>query len=111
MLNGFELFKAYNRIILTAAAYAAHQSRLRASCHEYGGYAFQRIAAGATLKARDYIRAMRIRCPLTRAVHSASTRLVMQIVGHAFEDAHVLRVGRAFDSAVTVGLASSGVAA
>lgn len=71
VLPEFELFNACNRIILTAEAYAAHESRLRASGHEYGGYAFHRIAAGATLTARDYIQAMRIRRPLARAAHSA----------------------------------------
>lgn len=67
-LPDFRLFDACNRIILAAEAFSIHEDDISRRPSDYGRYAYQRIASGATLSAADYLRATRARGELTARV-------------------------------------------
>jgi aspartyl-tRNA(Asn)/glutamyl-tRNA(Gln) amidotransferase subunit A len=61
----FELAKACARIIMTAEAYAIHESDLRDRPHLYGRYMYQRTVGAGALTAADLVQAFRLRQELT----------------------------------------------
>ncbi len=64
-LSDFELFKACGRVIMTAEAYAIHESDLRERPRSFGRYTYQRVVPAADLSAADIIQAHRLRQELT----------------------------------------------
>lgn len=65
----FDLFKACNRIIMTAEAFSIHEHGLRTRPLDYGRYTYQRIVPGAALSAADLTQAFRVRTELTRIIN------------------------------------------
>ncbi|MGC1498090.1 MAG: amidase [Sulfitobacter sp.] len=64
-LPDFDQFKACQRVIMLAEAYAIHEADLKSRPQDFGRYTYQRIAAAAGLSAADYIQAQRLRRELT----------------------------------------------
>jgi aspartyl-tRNA(Asn)/glutamyl-tRNA(Gln) amidotransferase subunit A len=65
-----ELFASCGRVIMSAEAYAIHESMLRERGSDYGRYTYQRLVPGAGLTAADFIRAQTLRHLLTKQVNS-----------------------------------------
>lgn len=65
-----EEFVACNRILLTAEAFAIHESWMRERPQDYGALARERIMAGMFVRAADYINATRVRRKLTAQFHA-----------------------------------------
>jgi aspartyl-tRNA(Asn)/glutamyl-tRNA(Gln) amidotransferase subunit A len=73
-LPSYELFEACGRVILVAEAYAIHEQDLKTRPYAYGRYAYQRIVAGATLTAADFVQALRLRAELSEIVNNQVLR-------------------------------------
>jgi aspartyl-tRNA(Asn)/glutamyl-tRNA(Gln) amidotransferase subunit A len=65
-----ELFAACGRVIMSAEAYAIHESMLRERGSEYGRYTYQRLVPGVGLTATDLMRAQNLRLLLAKEVNS-----------------------------------------
>jgi len=64
-------FAGCGRLILQAEGYAVHRARLQARPQDFGQRGRQRLMAGATLSAADYIDAQRLRRDLTERTRAA----------------------------------------
>ena len=64
MLPALQDFSACGQIILAAEAYAVHEQWLKERPEDYGARARERLLAGATLRAVDYLQAVRWRLQL-----------------------------------------------
>ncbi len=69
-----ELFAACGRVIMSAEAYAIHETMLREHGAAYGRYTYQRIVSGAGLTAADLMRALTTRLLLTQQVNGGVLR-------------------------------------
>jgi aspartyl-tRNA(Asn)/glutamyl-tRNA(Gln) amidotransferase subunit A len=63
-LPALQDFSACGQIILAAEAYAVHEQWLKERPEDYGAPARERLLAGATLRAVDYLQAVRWRLQL-----------------------------------------------
>jgi aspartyl-tRNA(Asn)/glutamyl-tRNA(Gln) amidotransferase subunit A len=73
-LPDYALFGAAGRVILTAEAFAVHQTDIRERFADYAEATAGRFVLGATIAAVDYINALRVRRELTDAVDAALSR-------------------------------------
>lgn len=73
-LPDYALFAAAGRIIMTAEAYAIHESDLRTRLLDFGEITANRFVLGATIRSSDYINALRARRELTDAVNNVLYR-------------------------------------
>jgi aspartyl-tRNA(Asn)/glutamyl-tRNA(Gln) amidotransferase subunit A len=70
-LPDYALFGAAGRIIMMAEAYAIHEEDMRTRLLDYGEITSSRFVLGATVRAADYLAALRVRRELTDAVNEA----------------------------------------
>ncbi len=68
-LPGLNEFRAVNRVIMSAEAWAIHAGWLRTRPGDYGALARRRLLIGAFLSAGDYVQAMQRRLEMIAAVN------------------------------------------
>ncbi len=73
-LPAYELFDACAQVIMSAEAFAVHETDLKTRPHAYGRYGYQRLVSGAVLSAADLVQAQRLRRELTDAVNQGPLR-------------------------------------
>jgi aspartyl-tRNA(Asn)/glutamyl-tRNA(Gln) amidotransferase subunit A len=73
-LPDYALFAAAGRVIMTSEAYAIHESDLKTRLTDFAEITGNRFILGATIRAADYINALRARRELTAAVNRALSR-------------------------------------
>ena len=73
-LPDYALFGAAGRVILMAEAYAIHARDLQTRLLDYAEITANRFVLGATVRATDYLAALRVRRELTDAVNAALTK-------------------------------------
>jgi len=86
-LPALQDFSACGQIILAAEAYAVHEQWLKERPHDYGARARERLLAGATLRAVDYLQAVRWRLQLRDRVASAFANLDAAITASSMDPA------------------------
>jgi aspartyl-tRNA(Asn)/glutamyl-tRNA(Gln) amidotransferase subunit A len=74
-LPDYELFNACGRIIMTAEAYAIHESDLKTRALDFGRYTYQRLIPGATLSAADLVQAFRLRRELATILNGETLKI------------------------------------
>ena len=80
-------FSACGQIILAAEAYAVHEPWLREKPQDYGARARERLLAGATLRAVDYLQAVRWRLQLRDAVAAAFADIDIAVTASSLDPA------------------------
>jgi len=80
-------FSACGQIILAAEAYAVHEHWLKERPGDYGARARERLLAGATLRAVDYLRAVRWRLKLRDRVAAAFADIDVAITASSMDPA------------------------
>lgn len=73
-LPDYALFAAAGRVIMTAEAFAIHENDLKTRLTDFAEITGNRFVLGATIRAADYINALRARRELTAAVNAALGR-------------------------------------
>ena len=73
-LPDYALFGAAGRVIMMAEAYAIHARDLQTRLLDYAEITANRFVLGATVRATDYLAALRVRRELTDAVNAALTK-------------------------------------
>jgi aspartyl-tRNA(Asn)/glutamyl-tRNA(Gln) amidotransferase subunit A len=91
-LPDYSIFAACGRVILSAEAFAIHETDMRSRLGDYGEFTQQRFLLGATLTASDLVQAFRARRELTDAVNGVLGRY------DALLTASALAVAPGFDS-------------
>jgi aspartyl-tRNA(Asn)/glutamyl-tRNA(Gln) amidotransferase subunit A len=80
-------FSACGQIILAAEAYAVHEQWLKDRPQDYGARARERLLAGATLRAVDYLQAVRWRLQLRDQVAAAFGEIDVAITASSMDPA------------------------
>ena len=80
-------FSACGQIILAAEAYAVHEPWLKEKPQDYGARARERLLAGATLRAVDYLQAVRWRLQLRDAVAAAFADIDVAVTASSLDPA------------------------
>jgi len=80
-------FGACGQIILAAEAYAVHEPWLKEKPQDYGARARERLLAGATLRAVDYLQAVRWRLQLRNAVAAAFADIDIAVTASSLDPA------------------------
>ena len=86
-LPALQDFSACGQIILAAEAYAVHEQWLKERPEDYGARARERLLAGATLRAVDYLQAVRWRLQLRDQVAAAFANLDAAITASSMDPA------------------------
>ena len=86
-LPGLQDFSACGQIILAAEAYAVHEQWLKERPEDYGARARERLLAGATLRAVDYLQAVRWRLQLRDRVAAAFANIDLAITASSMDPA------------------------
>jgi len=73
-LPDYALFAAAGRVIMSAEAFAIHESDMQTRLGDYGEITANRFVLGAAITAADYINALRARRELTDAVNTVLGR-------------------------------------
>ena len=73
-LPDYALFGAAGRVIMMAEAFAIHARDLQTRLLDYAEITANRFVLGATVRATDYLAALRVRRELTDAVNAALTK-------------------------------------
>ena len=69
-LPDYALYGAAGRVIMMAEAYAIHEADMQTRLLDYGEITANRFVLGATVRAADYLAALRVRRELTDAVNA-----------------------------------------
>ena len=80
-------FSACGQIILAAEAYAVHEHWLKERPQDYGARARERLLAGATIRAVDYLQAVRWRLQLRDQVAAAFAGIDLAITASSMDPA------------------------
>jgi aspartyl-tRNA(Asn)/glutamyl-tRNA(Gln) amidotransferase subunit A len=80
-------FSACGQIILAAEAYAVHEHWLKERPEDYGARARERLLAGATLRAVDYLQAVRWRLQLRDQVAAAFANIDVAVTASSMDPA------------------------
>jgi len=86
-LPALQDFSACGQIILAAEAYAVHEQWLKERPQDYGARARERLLAGATLRAVDYLQAVRWRLQLRDQVAAAFAEIDLAITASSMDPA------------------------
>jgi aspartyl-tRNA(Asn)/glutamyl-tRNA(Gln) amidotransferase subunit A len=86
-LPALQDFSACGQIILAAEAYAVHEQWLKERPQDYGARARERLLAGATLRAVDYLQAVRWRLQLRDRVAAAFADIDVAITASSMDPA------------------------
>jgi aspartyl-tRNA(Asn)/glutamyl-tRNA(Gln) amidotransferase subunit A len=86
-LPALQDFSACGQIILAAEAYAVHEQWLKKRPGDYGARARERLLAGATLRAVDYLQAVRWRLQLRDRVMAAIADIDVAITASSMDPA------------------------
>ena len=86
-LPALQDFSACGQIILAAEAYAVHEQWLKERPQDYGARARERLLAGATLRAVDYLQAVRWRLQLRDQVSAAFADIDLAITASSMDPA------------------------
>ena len=86
-LPSLQDFSACGQIILAAEAYAVHEQWLKERPEDYGARARERLLAGATLRAVDYLQAVRWRLQLRDRVAAAFANIDLAITASSMDPA------------------------
>jgi len=86
-LPALQDFGACGQIILAAEAYAVHEQWLKERPEDYGARARERLLAGATLRAVDYLQAVRWRLQLRDQVAAAFADIDVAITASSMDPA------------------------
>jgi aspartyl-tRNA(Asn)/glutamyl-tRNA(Gln) amidotransferase subunit A len=86
-LPALQDFSACGQIILAAEAYAVHEQWLKERPQDYGARARERLLAGATLRAVDYLQAVRWRLQLRDRVATAFADVDLAITASSMDPA------------------------
>jgi aspartyl-tRNA(Asn)/glutamyl-tRNA(Gln) amidotransferase subunit A len=86
-LPALQDFSACGQIILAAEAYAVHEQWLKERPEDYGARARERLLAGATLRAVDYLQAVRWRLQLRDRVAAAFANIDAAITASSMDPA------------------------
>ena len=87
ILPALQDFSACGQIILAAEAYAVHEQWLKERPEDYGARARERLLAGATLRAVDYLQAVRWRLQLRDRVAAAFANIDLAITASSMDPA------------------------
>ena len=87
ILPALQDFSACGQIILAAEAYAVHEQWLKERPEDYGARARERLLAGATLRAVDYLQAVRWRLQLRDQVAAAFADIDVAITASSMDPA------------------------
>src|ERR1700740_928988 len=87
ILPALQDFGACGQIILAAEAYAVHEQWLKERPQDYGARARERLLAGATLRAVDYLQAVRWRLQLRDRVAAAFADIDVAITASSMDPA------------------------
>jgi aspartyl-tRNA(Asn)/glutamyl-tRNA(Gln) amidotransferase subunit A len=87
MLPALQDFSACGQIILAAEAYAVHEQWLKERPEDYGARARERLLAGATLRAVDYLQAVRWRLQLRDRVAAEFANIDAAITASSMDPA------------------------
>ena len=80
-------FSACGQVILAAEAYAVHEQWLQEKPQDYGARARERLLAGATIRAVDYVQALRLRLKLRDQVAAAFAGIDVAITASSMDPA------------------------
>jgi aspartyl-tRNA(Asn)/glutamyl-tRNA(Gln) amidotransferase subunit A len=80
-------FSACGQVILAAEAYAVHEQWLQEKPQDYGARARERLLAGATIRAVDYVQALRWRLKLRDQVAAAFAGVDVAITASSMDPA------------------------
>ncbi len=80
-------FSACGQIIMAAEAYAVHERWLKTRAEDYGARARERLLAGASLAAADYLQAVRWRLALKRRTLAAFEGIDVAITASSMDPA------------------------
>ena len=86
-LPSLQDFSACGQIILAAEAYAVHERWLQQRPQDYGARGRERLLAGASLRAADYLQAVRWRLALRDATAAAFAEVDLAITASSFDPA------------------------
>src|SRR6202040_4050863 len=86
-LPALQDFSACGQIILAAEAYAVHEQWLKERPEDYGARTRERLLAGATLRAVDYLQAVRWRLQLRDQVAAAFANIDVAITASSMDPA------------------------
>lgn len=86
----FELFRACNRVIIAAEAFALHEHTLRTRPKSYGRLTYVRLIAGTALSAGDLVNAFRLRRELTVGFTEVMARFDAIVTSPSMGEAVVL---------------------
>jgi len=86
-LPALQDFSACGQIILAAESYAVHEQWLKERPQDYGARARERLLAGATLRAVDYLQAVRWRLQLRDQVAAAFADIDLAITASSMDPA------------------------
>ena len=86
-LPALQDFSACGQIILAAEAYAVHEPWLQERPQDYGARARERLFAGATLRAVDYLQAVRWRLALRDRVAASFANIDLAITASSMDPA------------------------
>jgi aspartyl-tRNA(Asn)/glutamyl-tRNA(Gln) amidotransferase subunit A len=86
-LPALQDFSACGQIILAAEAYAVHEQWLKERPEDYGARARERLLAGATLRAVDYLQAVRWRLQLRDRVAAEFANIDLAITASSMDPA------------------------
>jgi aspartyl-tRNA(Asn)/glutamyl-tRNA(Gln) amidotransferase subunit A len=87
ILPALQDFGACGQIILAAEAYAVHEQWLKERPQDYGARARERLLAGATLRAVDYLQAVRWRLQLRDRVAAAFADIDVAVTASSMDPA------------------------
>src|SRR5689334_9366593 len=80
-------FSACGQVILAAEAYAVHEAWLKQRPQDYGDRGRERLLAGASLSAADYLQASRWRLKLRDTVAAAFRDVDVAVTASSFDPA------------------------
>lgn len=80
-------YAAVNRIILASEAFAIHEQWMKERPQDYGALGRERLAAGAFIRASDYVNALRRRRQMTSAFHALFAQVDVMLTASSMDPA------------------------
>lgn len=80
-------YAAVNRIILSSEAFAIHEQWMKERPQDYGALGRERLAAGAFIRASDYVNALRRRRQMTAAFHALFREVDVMLTASSMDPA------------------------